>query len=81
MDKKQLEKLITDYIQVNPKITDDEFLEVIKTARQNAFLSTIPEYRPLEIVDKREITAEFEEQSKELERKHYEDESTTEEFY
>lgn len=81
MDREQLEQIITKYLQTEPNITDDEFLRIVKKARQNAFLSTIPEYQPLQVADKREITAEFEEKSKELKRKQYKDEATTEEFY
>lgn len=81
MDRGKLEQFITEYLQAEPNITDDEFLKIVKKARQNVFLSTIPEYQPLDIVDKREITAEFEEESKTLKRKEYKDESTTEEFY
>lgn len=81
MNRDTLEQFITDYLQAEPNITDDEFLKIVKKARQNTFLSTIPEYQPLNIADKREITAEFEEKSKELKRKQYKDESTTEEFY
>lgn len=81
MDREHLEQIITKYLRTDPNITDDDFLEIVKKARQNAFLSTIPEYQPLHVADKSEITAEFEEKSKELKRKQYKDESTTEEFY
>lgn len=78
MDKGKLEQLITQYLQEAPSITDAEFLEVIQAARVNALLSNIPEYEPLNVSDKKEISMEYEEKRKKIERKQYKDESTEE---
>ncbi|EPM6858987.1 hypothetical protein ACTPGW_002613 [Enterococcus faecalis] len=76
MKRKDLEDYLTDYIQANPRFTDDEFMQVIKQARKNAILASIPEYKPLEVADKKEIFVEFEERRKKAIRKSYRDEST-----
>lgn len=78
MDRGNLEQYITQYLQLEPSITDTEILEIVQSARKNAILSSIPEYKPLNVADKEEIGTEYEERRKKLERKQYKDESTEE---
>lgn len=78
MNKEKLEQFITRYLHEEPAITDAEFMEILQVARKNVLLSNIPEYEPLQVSDKREILAEYEEKRKKVEHKQYKDESTEE---
>ena len=78
MSRGDLEQFITKYLQVEPDITDAEFLEIIQAARKNVLLANIPVYKPLNISDKNEISTEYEERRNKLKRKQYKDESTEE---
>lgn len=78
VSREKLEQFITKYLQKEPSITDKEFMDIIKAARENALLESIPEYEPIEVSDKKEILSEYEEKRKRLERKQYKDESTEE---
>lgn len=80
MSRDELEQVITQYLQKEPSITDEEIMKIIQDARENALLASIPEYEPIKVSDKKEILAEYEEKRKKLERKQYKDEATIEEF-
>jgi len=80
MEQEDLEKVLTQYIQEKPKITDEEFLGILQGCRKNALLTTIPDYKPTRVEDRQKIGTEYEEKRKKLERRPYVDESTTEEF-
>lgn len=78
MNREELIQVIADIIQKEPKITDDEILDIVREARNKALLHNVPEYQPIEVQDKEKISTEYDERRKKVERKQYRDESTEE---
>lgn len=78
MEQGELEEVLTQYIQERPKVTDEEFLEIVQDCRKNALLTNIPDYEPTRVEDRKQIGTEYDEKRKKLERQPYVDESTEE---
>lgn len=78
MEKEKLIKVLTQYLIENPSFNEKELLEILREARKQAILTNIPTYRPLNVLDKKEILTEFEERQKKIKRVRYKDESTEE---
>lgn len=78
MKEKDLVDCLTEYLVQNPQFSENDLLEVLKKARTQAILASIPSYKPMDVLDKKEILSEFEEQQTTVQRVHYRDESTEE---
>lgn len=76
MNRESLENYLTQYFKEHPDTTEDELLTISRSARKSASLMRIPAYKPLEVVDKKEISLEFKEELKKIKQKVYRDEAT-----
>lgn len=78
MKEKDLIDCLANYLVENPQFNENDLWDVFKKARIQATLASIPSYKPLNVLDKKEILSDFEEQQKTVKRIHYKDESTEE---
>ncbi|KZU18121.1 MULTISPECIES: hypothetical protein [Lactobacillaceae] len=78
MDYDELVDALKEFLISNPKFTDQEFMQALKTAKIKAVITDIPSYRPLAVADKRAISTDYEDKQKKATRIHYRDESTEE---
>ncbi|MBC2242250.1 hypothetical protein [Listeria booriae] len=74
--QEKLERALIAYFKTDPDMTDDTLLSISRIARNKAILLNIPEYKPLDIVDKKEIATEFKEERYRTTRTVLQDEST-----
>lgn len=72
----ELKRIIIQFMKDNPDETDETIYKIVRSARKQVVVETLPKYKPIEVDDRVELLEEFEEEIAEIEFEEFMDEAT-----